>query len=212
MTGFAERMFQLGLEALAEQERQVAEVRTRGSALLAAGAVIASLLVKPVFQENHSHDALETFAAVVGLLGASGLLVFVVMLLRPYELGFTINAPATYHVLWDDGILGQPMMDLALADAFEKRREMNSGIVGRLSLFLGLALGALVLETAGLAAAVCARLVAMADRPINTPSPPSNPANAPAPGSIPKLPQTIFNLEKKGGSSHGLGVRRKRRK
>jgi hypothetical protein len=48
MTGFAERMFQLGLEALAEQERQVAEVRTRGSALLAAGAVIASLLVKPL--------------------------------------------------------------------------------------------------------------------------------------------------------------------
>jgi hypothetical protein len=40
----------------------------------------------------------------------------------------------------------------------------------------------------------------MADRPINTPSPPSNPANAPAPGSIPKLPKTIFNLEKKGGS------------
>jgi hypothetical protein len=153
MIGFAERMFQLGLESLAEQERQVAEVRTRGSTLLAAGAVIASLLVKPVFRENNSHDALETFAAIVGLLGAGGLLVFVVMLLRPYELGFTINAPATYHALWDDGILGQPMMDLALADAFEKRREMNSGIVGRLSLFLGLALGALVLETAGLAAA-----------------------------------------------------------
>jgi hypothetical protein len=105
------------------------------------------------FQENHPHDALGAFAAVVGLLGAGGLLVFVVMLLRPYELGFTINAPATYHALWDDGILGQPMMDLALADAFEKRREMNSGIMGRLSLFLGLALGALVLETAGLAAA-----------------------------------------------------------
>jgi hypothetical protein len=153
MTGFAERMFQLGLEALAEQERQVAEVRTRGSALLAAGAVIASLLVKPVFQEGHSHEALETFATVVGLLGAGGLLVCVVMLLRPYELGFTINAPVTYHALWDDGVLEQPMMDLALADAFEKRREMNSGVVGRLSLFLGLALGALVLETAGLAAA-----------------------------------------------------------
>jgi hypothetical protein len=52
----------------------------------------------------------------------------------------------------------------------------------------------------------------MADRPMNIPSPPSNPANAPAPGSIPKLPQTIFNLEKKDGSRHGDGARKKRHK
>jgi hypothetical protein len=42
----------------------------------------------------------------------------------------------------------------------------------------------------------------MADRPISTPSSPPKPGNAPAPGSVPKLPKTIFNLEKKGGSDH----------
>jgi hypothetical protein len=39
----------------------------------------------------------------------------------------------------------------------------------------------------------------MADRPA---TPPSKPGSAPAPGSIPKLPKTIFNLEKKGGSDN----------
>jgi hypothetical protein len=44
---------------------------------------------------------LEKTATVIGLLGAGGLLFFVVLLLRPYELGFTVNAPATYRALWE---------------------------------------------------------------------------------------------------------------
>jgi hypothetical protein len=34
-------------------------------------------------------------------------------------------------------------------------------------------------------------------------SPPNGPANMPPPDSIPKLPDTIFNLEKKGGGDTG---------
>ncbi len=45
------------------------------------------------------------------------------------------------------------MVDLALAEAFEEQREANRKAVTRLGQFLGLALAALVLETAGLAAA-----------------------------------------------------------
>lgn len=153
MTSFEERIYQLGSEALAEQERQVAEVRSRGSTLLAAGAVIASLLAKPVFHGGHPSGPGETFATVVGLIGAGGLLVFVVMLLRPYQLGFSVNAKTTYRVLWEKEILEQPMVDLALAEAFEEQKEENTKTVRRLVWFLGLALGALVLETAGLAAA-----------------------------------------------------------
>jgi hypothetical protein len=48
MTSFEERIYSLAAEALAEQERQVVETRGRGAALPAAGAVIASLLAKPV--------------------------------------------------------------------------------------------------------------------------------------------------------------------
>jgi hypothetical protein len=153
MASFEERIYQLGLEALAEQERQVAEVRSRGSTLLAAGAVIASLLAKAVFHDGHPYGALETLATIAGLLGAGGLLLVVVLLLQPYELGFSVNAPATYRALWEKGILEQPMVDLALADAFEEQRDANSKAVRRLSWLLAVALGALVLETAGLAAA-----------------------------------------------------------
>lgn len=153
MASFEERIYQLGLEALAEQERQVAEVRSRGSTLLAAGAVIASLLAKTVFHGGHPDGALQTLTAAAGLFGAGGLLLVVVLLLRPYELGFSVNAPGTYRALWEQGILEQPMVDLALAEAFEEQRETNLKAVRRLSWLLALALGALVLETAGLAAA-----------------------------------------------------------
>jgi hypothetical protein len=53
VASFEERICELGSEALAEQERQVAEVRGCGATLLAAGAVIASLLAKPVFDGDH---------------------------------------------------------------------------------------------------------------------------------------------------------------
>lgn len=69
------------------------------------------------------------------------------------ELGVSVNAPATYRALWDQGILEQPMVDLALADAFEEQREANARVVRWLVLLLGLALAALVLETTGLAVA-----------------------------------------------------------
>jgi len=38
--------------------------------------------------------------------------------------------------------------------------------------------------------------------------PPAKPGSVPAPGSVPKLPQTIFNLEKKGGSGNPARPRR----
>jgi hypothetical protein len=120
---------------------------------LAAGAVIASLLAHPVFHARHPHGWLEVSAAVVGLAGCGGVLLFVVLLLRPYELGFSVKAGATYRSLWEQGILEQPMVDLALADAFEERRDENVPAVKRLVLFLALALGSLVIETAGLAIA-----------------------------------------------------------
>jgi hypothetical protein len=151
MASFEERIFGLGSEALAEQEPQVAEVRGRASALLAGGAVIASLLAGPVFDGRHPRGASELIATAIGLVGAAGLLIFVLLLLRPYTLGFSVNAGATYRALWEQGILEQPMVDIALAEAFEERRTLNAPAVRRLTVFLTLALVAAVLETAGLA-------------------------------------------------------------
>ena len=45
------------------------------------------------------------------------------------------------------------MVDLALADAFEERRDQNARVVKRLVQYLAFALVALLLESAGLAAA-----------------------------------------------------------
>jgi hypothetical protein len=153
MASFEERIYELGTTALADQERQVGEVRGRGSTLLAAGALIASLLAKPIFHDGHPSGVGEIAATAVGLLGAGGVLLFVVLLLRPYALGFSVKAGATYRALWDQGILEQPMVDLALAEAFEERRSQNARVVKRLVLFLAWALASLLLEAAGLATA-----------------------------------------------------------
>jgi len=153
MARFEERIYELGSQALAEQERQVSELRGRGSALLAAAAVIASLLARPVFSGGHPDGVLEWVAAASGLLGAAGVLVSVALLLRPYELGFSVNATATYRALFAQDIVEQPLVDLALADALHERREENRVIVDRLGRLLGLTLVCLVLETAGLATA-----------------------------------------------------------
>lgn len=153
MADFEERIYELGTEALAEQERQVAEVRGRGATLLAAGAIIASLLAKPVFAGDHPNGTAEVVASSVGVAAAGALLIFVVLLLIPRELGFSVNARATYQALWDQQILQQPMVDLALAEAFDERRDQNAGVVAQLVSFLGWALAALTLETAGLATA-----------------------------------------------------------
>ena len=153
MATFEERIYSLGVSALAEQERQVAEVRGRASVLLAAAAVVPSLLARSVSHGAHPQGFLEIAAAAVGLIGAAGVLVFAVLLLRPYELGFSMKSGETYRELWKLDILEQPMIDLALAEALDERRRENAKTVRRLVLWLALALGSLVLETGGLALA-----------------------------------------------------------
>ncbi|MGH2832564.1 MAG: hypothetical protein ACRDK2_07285 [Solirubrobacteraceae bacterium] len=157
MASFEERIYELGSEALADQERQVAEVRGRGATLVAASAVISSLLAKPVFHTDHPDGFWQIAGTAVGLLGCAGVLLFVVLLLRPYELGFSVRAGATYRALWDRGSVGQPMVDFALAELFEERRDDNAEIVDRLGWLLALALASLLLETIGLAFAAALR-------------------------------------------------------
>ena len=88
------------------------------------------MLAKPVFDGDHPHGFAEVTATAIGLLGCAGVLVFVVLLLRPYEPGFSVKAGATYRALWEQGILEQPMVDIALAEAFEERRNGNAAVGG----------------------------------------------------------------------------------
>lgn len=106
----AERIYELARDGLAEQERQVSEVRGRGPALLAVGAVIASLLARPAFGGAHPDDWQETVCVITGLVGCAVLLLCSLscFLLRPYELGFSVNTDATYNALWQAHVLAQP--------------------------------------------------------------------------------------------------------
>ena len=153
MASFEERIFQLGVDELAEQERQVAEIRGRAPALLAAGAVVPSLLARAVFHGLHPHGLDEVLCTILGVVGAAILLVTALMLLWPRELGFSVNTRATYQELWDEQVLEQPLLDLTLADAFHDRREANKKVVTDLTALLALAVIALAVEAAGFAAA-----------------------------------------------------------
>jgi hypothetical protein len=150
---FEERIYTLGVEALAEQERQVSELRSRASAILAAGAVVPSLLAHAVFRGDHPHGVLEVVAAYLGVAGGIGVLVCTVNLLRPRKLGFSVKADETYRELFKRSILEQPMIDLALADAFDERRQKNVSVVDALTWWFAASLASLVIETAGLALA-----------------------------------------------------------
>lgn len=100
MADFEERIYTLGVEALAEQERQVSEVPGRASAILAAGAVVPSLLAHAVLRDNHPHGGVvEVSAAYLGIARAIGVLACTVNLLRPRRLGFSVRAGETYREL-----------------------------------------------------------------------------------------------------------------
>jgi hypothetical protein len=87
------------------------------------------------------------------LLGCAGVLVFVILLLRPYGLGFSIRAGETYQALWEQNEVEQPAVDFALAEFFEERRADNAATVEQLGWFLKLALASLLFEGVGLATA-----------------------------------------------------------
>jgi hypothetical protein len=65
--------------------------------------------------------------------GAAGVLAFVVLLLRPYELGFSVTAGTTYRELCNRDLLEQPMVDIALAETFDEGRRENAATVQRLA-------------------------------------------------------------------------------
>jgi hypothetical protein len=64
-----------------------------------------------------------------------------------------VNATATYRELFNNDIVDQPLVDLALAETFDQRRAENREVVRQITRCLGLALAALTVETVGFASA-----------------------------------------------------------
>jgi hypothetical protein len=153
MASLEERIYELGAEALAEQERLVAETRARGATIVAVAILIASLLAGPALRRGQTAGTVYTAAMVVGLTGCAGVLICVALLLRPRDLGFNVKPVATYRSLWEREITDPSSANIVLTESLEERQESNRPIVERLALLLSSALASLLLEATGLALA-----------------------------------------------------------
>jgi len=146
-------MFELAKDALAEQERQLSEMRTRSTAIVGLGGVIGGLLGKEVFTGSHPSGTFEWVATVVGLVAATALLISAMRMFALRHVGFSLDAEATYAWLYGQGITAQPTVDLELVERFSRTRADNQRIIRKLEWWFASALAALVFMTAGLATA-----------------------------------------------------------
>jgi hypothetical protein len=152
MATFEQRMYELGVAELAEQERHVAELRSRPATLLAAGALVPALLARAIVSGAGLHGW-ELVSIGFGIAGGIAVLLAAALILVPYEMGFSLDASYTYRWLFRQSVVEQPGVDLVLADALHERRRENQRIVDRLTRYLTLAIIALAVEVAGFAAA-----------------------------------------------------------
>jgi hypothetical protein len=104
MSDIAERMLELAKEALAEQERQVADIRTRAATVLAAAGVIGGLLGKEAFAGTHPNNGWDWLALGIGLAASAGVLVSILAVFSLRSLAFSMNAGATHRWLYNNGI------------------------------------------------------------------------------------------------------------
>jgi hypothetical protein len=120
--------------------------------MLAAEAVVPSLLAHAVFAGPHPRGVEIVFTGL-GILGGIVLLVATLLMLLPYQMGFSLDATFTYQWLFSEGILEQPGVDYVLADALHERRVENQKVVDKLTRYLTAAVVALATEAAGFAIA-----------------------------------------------------------
>ena len=149
-----ERIYDLALRALDEQERQVGELRGRLSAVVAAGGIGATLLTRPVFEGGHPAGFMEIAATALGLLGALALVLASAYLLKSRRLAFSVDARAALAAAEELELLEEPeRFHESMITALSDRRAGNADIVARLHDAFTIALAGLLLELVGLAVA-----------------------------------------------------------
>ena len=95
MTTPIDRIYQLALRALDEQERQVGDLRGRLAPVVAAGGLGLTLLARPVFAGQHPDGLWEILTAIIGITGAALLVVAAAYVLRSRPLAFSVDPEAT---------------------------------------------------------------------------------------------------------------------
>jgi hypothetical protein len=115
-------VYELALRSLDQQERELAELRSRTNTVIAAAALIASFLGAATIRENSGLGALTILALVV-LVITGGLSLWV---LWPRELRFAIDARATYEDLYpllDDPAEAQLRVAYGGRDRYTRNKE-----------------------------------------------------------------------------------------
>lgn len=146
-----ETFYDLALRALDDQQSEVAGLRTRAGTILAAAAVVATLLARPVFTEPVPDSALFRLCVAVGLAGFLVVLAATVDLLRTHRLAFTVDVGRAYSKTFDAGDL--ETVQLTLVSLLERRHRANKAAIERLRVVCGIALAGVALATVGFGAA-----------------------------------------------------------
>jgi hypothetical protein len=152
----AERTLELAKEALAEQEREVGELRSRGATMLAAGGVVAGLLGKEAFTGSRPDGLWPWVFTGTALTAAAALIVCVLVLFSPRALSYCPAPAATFHWLRRRDALHQPDVDLHLADLLADLRSANAAQLPTLRVAVRTASLSLAASTLGLGAAAVA--------------------------------------------------------
>jgi hypothetical protein len=109
-----------------------------------------------VFSGDHPSGAIELVATIVGLLGASTLVLASAYVLHPRRLAFSINARATLDAIRDrdaDILEDNDLYHETMIATLTRRREGNQPIVDRLHNAFSIGLLGLLFELGGLALA-----------------------------------------------------------
>lgn len=148
-----ERIYELALRALDEQERWVTQVRGGMPAILATAGIGLSLLAPPAFDSGHPRGVLEVAAVALGVLGAVAVVGGAVVVLRPLGISFTmiplsLLASLGHHELDDEPAFYEAATG-ALADRYRRNDRMGAWLLAAFDVTV-LALG---LEVVGFGSA-----------------------------------------------------------
>lgn len=143
--------YDLAVRALEEQERHVADLRSRTGTLVAAAAVAATLLADAVFAGPHPAGAAEWLPTGVGLAGLVTAFAASVFLLRSHDMAFSVDAAVLLQEAEDVGAVDDiDEVFMALTYELSDINAQNRRTVVRLDRAFAVALTGLVFEVLGL--------------------------------------------------------------
>ncbi|HYV15609.1 MAG TPA: hypothetical protein VE972_06285 [Conexibacter sp.] len=146
-------VYDLALRALAEQERQVAELRGRLTPILASGGLGATLLTPLAFRGGHPAGILEVAFVAVGLLGIAVEVAAALYVLAPRRLRFGLTAAAAASFAERRGIAESTAFYGAVTTGLDDRRAANEQVIRWLHFAFTLMMCGMLLEVCGLAIA-----------------------------------------------------------